>query len=501
VPRNYLDPERIERFVAYRNMSEQQRRDKYVKPRDFTPQDWLDLIAISTSPLPGLGDATDFVSQLNRYMDDPSPENRKWLQASALIPVVPMSGILIGVQGFRSLAFASPDAVRSIGSAAERDALWKATRDREKVYQATGWWRGKDNKWRVDLSDAQSKINWDRISDLPRLEPRNTGRPIDDVLNWAEEDIRVAKLEDILDHPRLYEAYPELKDYIVHIDVYEPKATLGEQYAQGQQDPRKRIITVTGTQGEKLHSTVLHEVQHVIQDLENFPRGSSPSQVNISQLKNVYGEVKKDLWEHNTIELYARILGDQFDRALGKPAAASKIAGALDIPVENIPDSILARAIGRTHMPPGERAALSIEASIKQDRMAYYIELLDEYGHMKESDLTNDVANLSNWLTNEFRNEYLTTMGEIEARNVQYRFLASIAGKSEEVAALSPGMTESMMLHNEGLYNRPQSFVSRAPIRTRDEFGRTQVHAVTDDPIQITSNQYWQRLVRESDEP
>ena len=69
-----------------------------------------------------------------------------------------------------------------------------AGEDAEKVRQDTGWFKGADGKWRYEISDKDARLKtwtsyWTRL--------RDQGRTYD--------------LSSILDHPRLFAAYPELK--------------------------------------------------------------------------------------------------------------------------------------------------------------------------------------------------------------------------------------------------------------------------------------------------
>ncbi len=74
----------------------------------------------------------------------------------------------------------------------------------------------------------------------------------------------------MLDYPELFDAYPELAEMEVW-DSY-----LGKGY-YGDYDQWTHIITMNeALTPEERRSTLLHEIQHAIQDIEGFAAGSSP---------------------------------------------------------------------------------------------------------------------------------------------------------------------------------------------------------------------------------
>lgn len=79
-------------------------------------------------------------------------------------------------------------------------------------------------------------------------------------------------LEDVLNFDELYEAYPSLRK--MYVFAYKNK----KDSARGCYDSEERSITINlahiGPIGAQL-STLLHEIQHAIQDIEGFARGSN----------------------------------------------------------------------------------------------------------------------------------------------------------------------------------------------------------------------------------
>ncbi len=102
------------------------------------------------------------------------------------------------------------------------------------------------------------------------------------------------KLGDILDYPELFDAYPELK---------EMKVDGGETQANGSFSPSTRTISLNKSlfaDPDKLRSTLLHEIQHAIQDIEGFAKGSNAAAAGtkarrIAAAKNAIWLARSDL--------------------------------------------------------------------------------------------------------------------------------------------------------------------------------------------------------------
>lgn len=128
------------------------------------------------------------------------------------------------------------------------------------VWTETGWYQGKDGKWRREISDARAKIDQEKMA-----------KP------------SVHKLADVLDHPQLFEEYPHLKD--MKVEVRDMPDNQG-----GALDPETNTIIInTPEKFEAMRqrypnedhsqiSTLLHEVQHDIQYREGFGTGGSPNE-------------------------------------------------------------------------------------------------------------------------------------------------------------------------------------------------------------------------------
>lgn len=185
---------------------------------------------------------------------------------------------------------------------ADHEALQKAQQmledgsTMEDIRRETGWHQGFDGKWRFEIDDSRMQYYRNGDARFGEMHPEYaeyqdlstkfiygtiTEQEVDRLRElgsvWGNERGRLsnrisggsAKLSDILSHDALYEAYPELAD--VSISFGE---TNGRE--KGYFDKRKNTIVISNVLRNSPESTLLHEIQHAIQDIEGFASGASP---------------------------------------------------------------------------------------------------------------------------------------------------------------------------------------------------------------------------------
>lgn len=119
-------------------------------------------------------------------------------------------------------------------------------------YEITGIYRGGDDKLRAWVPDTDSKL-W--APDLLLKAPEGASAPME--LVW--------------DHPKLYEAYPWLKN--AKVNILDNGGRGGGFY-----DPASGTINVYKSTPERMEATVHHEAVHMIQHFEEFANGGSAQQ-------------------------------------------------------------------------------------------------------------------------------------------------------------------------------------------------------------------------------
>lgn len=135
-----------------------------------------------------------------------------------------------------------------------------AGEDAETVRRETGWFKGADGKWRYEISDKDASMKIGRKGTPLKSFARDLVRELD----------RPLRLSDVLDHPALFAAYPALQDHGV---TFVPAEVMGP--TNGSFSGELFTLNDALAAREAL-STLLHEIQHGIQDIEGFATGGTP---------------------------------------------------------------------------------------------------------------------------------------------------------------------------------------------------------------------------------
>lgn len=136
---------------------------------------------------------------------------------------------------------------------AKAKALAEKGRDQNSIFfdtmpknpNATGWFQGPDSKWRYEIDDSKATVNEDVI--------RNLGT-------------NSTTIGKVLNHPELFKAYPDLANMKFRL--------VDQQGLGGYYDPKNNEIALN--LNTRLRDSMLHEVQHAVQNRAGFANGSSP---------------------------------------------------------------------------------------------------------------------------------------------------------------------------------------------------------------------------------
>lgn len=131
----------------------------------------------------------------------------------------------------------------------------------------TGWWLGKDGKWRYEIDD--SALSFDRNG-------------------YTDNAMYLA---DYVRHDKLFAAYPWIRGVKLKIvDVIAGNENLNGLYNHH----NDTIYLKDGRTDKQMKSTLLHELQHVIQEYEGFATGANPNAAAALLLNSAYNDLKRD---------------------------------------------------------------------------------------------------------------------------------------------------------------------------------------------------------------
>ena len=270
----------------------------------------------------------------------------------------------------------------------------EAKKDAKIIKMATGWEKGVDGKWRYEMPDA-------KIKDTIDVGGGNIVKRFEEDMLWTD-----GKLEDAVDAPKLFEAYPQLKNIKIHTD-----AVMNDMPSNGEYNPQTKTITIHADELKYLNSILNHEIQHVIQHEEGFAHGGTPEQV-----ERDFNAAKAE-WKARSyafeLEEKAKEMGGEYNQSAVEKALIQEYKD-MDMP-EFIPDKET-RIKGFNYFARGY-ADRSMDDAIKRFRLDRFQRTdFDSY------------------------QEYRKLAGEVEARNVEKRLgmtdeerRNSLASETEDV--------------------------------------------------------------------
>ena len=199
---------------------------------------------------------------------------------------------------------------------ADKSALEKAMElekdgtDSEKIRKETGWFKGYDGKWRFEIDNSELKFKTDieknraaaielakmkvKSAELEEKIVNNTATKAEEneYYNLDEKMIEYrkgVKLSDVINHPKLFEAYPQLKNVDVYYEI--SSVNRGVYSSNGNVIMLNPMNTI-----DEQKEAIIHEIQHAIQGIENFANGS-----NLEYWKNLgYSDEEAMAMYYNT---------------------------------------------------------------------------------------------------------------------------------------------------------------------------------------------------------
>lgn len=255
------------------------------------------------------------------------------------------------------------------------EEMERSKKDAKAIKLATGWERGADGKWRYEMPDA-------KIKDMKDIGGGNIVKRFDYDMLWND-----GKLANVIDAPRLFEAYPQLKDVRIDTDDF-----MNDMPSNGEYNAKTNTITIHADDLKYMNSILNHEIQHAIQYIEGFAKGGSPEQME-KEFKAAQDEWKARAYAHE-LEEKAKEIGGEYNQSEVEKALVEEYKD-LDMSDE-LPDKET-RIKGFNYFARGY-ADRSMDDAIKRFRL----------NESTRSDFDS-------------YKEYLKLAGEVESRNVEKR--------------------------------------------------------------------------------
>ena len=176
------------------------------------------------------------------------------------------------------------------------------------IQRDTGWFMGVDGKWRYEISDHEaewsvkpsqiptyaemlddvSKDLFDKpFGRLPAKEENDQRQEVIDAV--AVRSRQYDTVGGMLNHSALFKAYPSLRNVGLRFEKMNDDEG-------GYYDIKNNAININESMSESEQlSTLMHELQHSIQELEDFARGGAPSKPFADSVKSVLQRLDADM--------------------------------------------------------------------------------------------------------------------------------------------------------------------------------------------------------------
>lgn len=316
----------------------------------------------------------------------------------------------------------------------QADENWSRTNNRNVALQmeysgktpkeirlATGWERGADGKWRYEIPDIKiredgfqmlrdrekairdKKDDW-AYSDEGINASIEEGKSHEAAIDSAHEsDVLTTTLDKLVDAPDLFKAYPQLRKMTVEFGKL-PKGTRG-YLSLGTMTMRLGLDA--GVFANSTRSTLIHEIQHAVQEIEGFARGADPKRmpgkgdalfIDMQRLRELRGSSDWREYQEAADEMLRQSEAETSDDAAWKRAtsrfdAAEKLPGVQDVRAEE------KRLTDKWGDSPDVLQAINNAADITDPVFARITESDPHYRYQS----------------------YARVAGEVEARNAQTR--------------------------------------------------------------------------------
>ena len=232
----------------------------------------------------------------------------------------------------KKFSFAGQEAYTAdIGKFAEAEKLEKDGKTDKEIWERTGWFKGKDGKWRFEIDDSQARLTISK--------DEADKRAADSGFNAF-----MANVEDFLSHDSLFVAYPKIRKLAVFYDN-RPMANGKPLRGAAYQAETQTITLGGGLSQDEMKSSLLHEIQHHIQRIEGYAKGGSPK-----LFEKADRDIRKDGFSDEAKEMYKRLAGEvearnvQFRREMGIAERGESYPRATEDVMDELQNVMFSRA-------------------------------------------------------------------------------------------------------------------------------------------------------------
>lgn len=285
------------------------------------------------------------------------PKTNKIVSKDRELNIFPTSGV--STTGLKLNTESIPGRKQIIGEKAIKDKLVQnnldtakemeaANKSAEDIFIATGWEKGADNKWKYDLQEG-----------VVEIKSKKSG-----------------KASEVLNYPEIFKAYPKAKD----LDIVFMKS---DKFDGMYLPSKNRIMISSELSDSETTSTLLHELQHFVQDQEGFAVGGNAKFIrdlynerikseNNFSVKKVLNNIKNSLFGSNKNEADTKKELDKLGKLVSKADEDLYRSIAGEVEAFNVEKRATMTAEQRRTTPISETAEVPTEDQVvvgKSDTM------------------------------------------------------------------------------------------------------------------------------------
>lgn len=285
------------------------------------------------------------------------PKTNKIVSKDRELNIFPTSGV--STTGLKLNTESIPGRKQIIGEKAIKDKLVQNNLDTAKkmeadnksakdIFIATGWEKGADNKWKYDMQEG-----------VVEIKSKKSG-----------------KASEVLNYPEIFKAYPKAKD----LDIVFMKS---DKFDGMYLPSKNRIMISSELSDSETTSTLLHELQHFVQDQEGFAVGGNAKFIrdlynerikseNNFSVKKVLNNIKNSLFGSNKNEADTKKELDKLGKLVSKADEDLYRSIAGEVEAFNVEKRATMTAEQRRTTPISETAEVPTEEQVvvgKSDTM------------------------------------------------------------------------------------------------------------------------------------
>ncbi len=309
----------------------------------------------------------------------------------------------------------------------------------EEIRAATGWERGADREWRYEIPDLTVKDSAAALVSEKRAAAQKDGKKLFSV-----------ELADLVDAPDLFKAFSRFRNLKIEFGELPPRA--GGYFAPEENAIRIPFDTDITTDGARM--TLIHEIQHAIQEAEGFTKGADFSRVPTKG--KVLWRAMSELWRlrDNPDWQEYKDVSDAIDRIYDDDATkVRREKGITQEEDDAEADRLYARQLELEKLP-AVRAVLAEEKRLMKlyGSSEFDGAVLEAIKKASESPDDPLFENVSRWNSQFQMDAYRRVGGEVEARNAGWRAFMSSEDRAKKLLRDTEDVPRSEQTRNGEFY-------------------------------------------------